>query len=167
VRESVRVDGMQQTTGRVGNFPIDKGHVLTLGTQQVVGHGQNGNPLVTICEYIRAVSDTSYAIRFDATTATIKLVGACGVASVEQLRDVGDIAFAQTGVDTIVVNCAGLTACDLTVLSVFIAWQNRARKRSIALDFESVPAHMDDLLNASIRGIGRRPVQLTPPVALA
>jgi anti-anti-sigma factor len=95
------------------------------------------------------VSETSYAIRFDSATATIKIVGACDFATVEQLRDVGDIAFAQSGVDTVLVNCAGLSFCDSTVLAVFVTWQNRARRMSISLHFESVPAYLAKLLSVT------------------
>ena len=95
------------------------------------------------------VSETSYAIRFDATIATIKLVGACDFGTVEQLRDVGDIAFGQTGVDTVRVNCAGLTFCDSTVLAVFATWRTRATDESIALRFESVPIQIAKALEAT------------------
>ena len=96
-------------------------------------------------------SNTSYAIRFDAKSATIKLAGPCEFGKIEQLRDVGDIAFAQTGVETIVVDCAELTFCDSTTLGVFVVWQNRAIDRSIALHFASVPPQM--LLALEVTGL--------------
>ncbi len=89
-----------------------------------------------------SVTRPSYAIRFDGTTATIKVIGAADFESADQLRGVGEIAFGHNGVETVLVDCAGLTSCDTTVLGVFGGWQSRARSLGIELDFKSVPPRL-------------------------
>lgn len=88
----------------------------------------------------------SYGIRFDGTAATIKLVGEADMSAVAQLDEVGEMAFGQSGIDHIHVDCEGLTFCDSTTLSTLVRWQNRAADVGIKITFVSVPARLMKLL---------------------
>ncbi len=78
--------------------------------------------------------------------ATVHLTGEADLTSVDAMQVVGSEAIGDPTVRSVIVDCAGITFCDSTVLSVLIGWRNLGLDRDCALSLRGVPRQMMKVL---------------------
>jgi anti-sigma B factor antagonist len=78
--------------------------------------------------------------------ATIHLSGEADLGGVETMRAAGSETIGNPAARSVVVDCAGLTFCDSTVLSVLISWRNQTLEVGCPLMLERVPRQLRKIL---------------------